>query len=67
MDIKAIVNIESKPGKVPVDGEQRKFLQKEYTPISMFKWGFNGKCGLKSQPTPGDLKLLLREVPFFDL
>jgi hypothetical protein len=67
MDINAIANIESKTGKIIIDSERGNFLQKEYAPVSMFKWGFNGKCDLKSQPMSMDLKPLLREAPFFDL
>jgi hypothetical protein len=66
-DINAIVKIESKSGKISIDNGQRKFIQKEYAPVSIFKWGFNGKCYIKSQPVTRDIKPHLREVPFFDL
>jgi hypothetical protein len=65
--IKAIVNIEGKARKIPIDNRQIKFLQKEYPPGSMVTVGFNGTWYIKSQPVTDDFKPSLDEVPIFDL
>ena len=62
----AIVKIEGKTRKIPIDNRQRKFIQKEYPPGSMVNVGYNGKWYIKSQPVICEFKPCLDEVPFFD-
>jgi hypothetical protein len=62
----AIVKIEGKARKIPIDNRQRELIQREYPPGSMVDVGFNGTWYIKSHFVSDDFKPQVDVAPFFD-
>ena len=66
-NVSAIVKIDGKSRKIPIDNRQRRFIQKEYPPGSMVDIGFNGTWYIKSQHVADYFKPDVDIVPFFEI
>jgi hypothetical protein len=66
-NVSAIVKIEGKSRKIPIDNRQRRFIQKEYPPGRMVDVGFNGTWYIISKHVVDDFKPDVDIVPFFEI
>ena len=64
-NVSAIVKIEGKARKIPIDIRQMELIQKEYPPGSRVDVGFNGAWYIISHSVSEDFKPHVDIVPFF--